>query len=302
METLHEVPLPNGETMTYRKRDGGNEIIVLVHGNMTSSKHWDLLMESLDSKYTIFAPDLRGFGGSSYNTRITHIKDFSDDLKMWVDALELKHFTLIGWSTGGAVGMQFCADYAGICEKLILLASGSTRGYPFFASNPDGTPNFTKRFTTVAEIEQDAFRTIPMQAMYDSGNRAGLKIVWDSAIYTDNKPESSRYEAYVDDMLTQRNLSDVYHALNTFNISAVDNVAAQGTNQVSHIKIPVLVLYGDRDLVVPEIMAQEIIEDFSGHATVQQLKNCGHSPLVDDLSQLTAAIEQFISDEHTINL
>ena len=31
---------------------------------MTSSKHWDVLMDEFDEQYTIIAPDLRGFGQS----------------------------------------------------------------------------------------------------------------------------------------------------------------------------------------------------------------------------------------------
>ena len=127
---LQKVVLPNSEQIAYRERAGGEKIVILVHGNMTSSKHWDLLMDVLDAKYKVYAPDLRGFGESSYNERITSIKDFSDDLKGFVDALELKDFYMVGWSTGGAVCMQFVADYPGYCEKLVLLASASTRGYP----------------------------------------------------------------------------------------------------------------------------------------------------------------------------
>jgi pimeloyl-ACP methyl ester carboxylesterase len=100
---LQRVTLGNNETIAYRERSGGKQTIILVHGNMTSSKHWDVLMDALDSKYTVYALDLRGFGESSYTKRITHIKDFSDDLKGFVDALGLRDFHLIGWSTGGAV-------------------------------------------------------------------------------------------------------------------------------------------------------------------------------------------------------
>ena len=98
-------------------------------------------MDVLDEKYKVYAPDLRGFGQSSYNERITSIEDFSDDLKGFVDALELKDFYLVGWSTGGAVCMQFVADYPGYCEKLVLLASASTRGYPLIGTKEDGTPD-----------------------------------------------------------------------------------------------------------------------------------------------------------------
>ena len=41
------IQLANGETMAYRKRSGGGHPLVLVHGNMTSSKHWDILMDAL---------------------------------------------------------------------------------------------------------------------------------------------------------------------------------------------------------------------------------------------------------------
>ncbi|WP_342574734.1 alpha/beta hydrolase [Solibacillus sp. FSL K6-1781] len=294
LDVLANVELSNGETLTYRKREGGDELVLLVHGNMTSSKHWDLLMESMDERFTIYAVDMRGFGESTYNKRITSIKDFSDDIKLFVDALELKDFTIIGWSTGGNVAMQFCADYPDYSKKLVLFASGSTRGYPFYSSNADGTPDLTKRLATIEQIEQDPVKTIPMQQMYDTKNRDGLKFVWNSVIYTQNQPDEARYEQYVDDMLTQRNLADVYHALNTFNISAVDNEVARGTNQVKDIQIPTFVLYGDRDFVVTGAMTTEIIEDFAGRAQIMKLANCGHSPLVDSLDETKEAIEEFI--------
>ena len=294
LDVLANVELSNGETLTYRKREGGDELVLLVHGNMTSSKHWDLLMESMDERFTIYAVDMRGFGESTYNKRITSIKDFSDDIKLFVDALELKNFTIIGWSTGGNVAMQFCADYQDYSKKLVLFASGSTRGYPFYSSNADGTPDLTKRLATIEQIEQDPVKTIPMQQLYDTKNRDGLKFVWNSVIYTQNQPDEARYEQYVDDMLTQRNLADVYHALNTFNISAVDNVVARGTNQVKDIHIPTFVLYGDRDFVVTGAMTTEIIEDFAGQAQIMKLANCGHSPLVDCLDETKEAIEEFI--------
>jgi pimeloyl-ACP methyl ester carboxylesterase len=296
--SLPKVQLENGEQVAYRERPGGEEVVVLVHGNMTSSKHWDVLIDKLDAKYKVYAIDLRGFGESTYNTRVQGIKDFSDDLKGFVDALELKQFHLIGWSTGGAICMQFVADYPGYCEKLILLASASTRGFPFFATNMVGSPNLAHRFQSIEDVENDLVRTIPIQALYNTKNKAGLRAIWNASIYTHNRPKEEDYDAYLDDMLTQRNLADVYHSLNTFNISAVNNEAAKGTNQAKDITIPVLILRGDRDYVVTEEMTQEIVTDLGENATYIPLTNCGHSPLIDDLEQLTSRIENFISKEN----
>lgn len=295
--TLQKVTLANGESITYRKRDGGDSVIVLVHGNMTSSKHWDVLIDALDDSFTVIALDLRGFGGSTYYTRVNGIKDFSNDLKDFIDSVALQKFDLIGWSTGGAICMQFVIDNPGYCEKLVLLASASTRGYPFFGTNADGTPNYTERLQTIEQIEEDPSKTKAMQGLYDTKNKEGLRAVWDAVIYTHCKPNEQLYEEYLEDMLTQRNLADVYHSLNTFNIGADHNGVSKGSNQAKDITIPVLILRGDRDYVVTEEMTQEIVSDLGDNATYIPLVNCGHSPLIDDLGQLLGVIEKFLKEE-----
>lgn len=293
---MKKVELQNGETIAYREREGGVKNVLLIHGNMTSSKHWDLLIDSLDPSLKVYALDLRGFGESSYHKPVMSIKDFSDDVKLFVDAIGLKDFAVIGWSTGGAISMQFAADYPGYCEKLILLASASTRGYPFFGTSPEGLPDVNNRLASYEEVQIDTGKTIAVQTAYDQKNRGFLKAMWNMLIYTERQPDEKLYEEYVDDMLTQRNLAEVYHSLNTFNISSVHNGLSEGTNQVKDIQIPVLVLRGDRDLVVTQRMAEEIVEDFEGRARFVELKDCGHSPLIDDLDQLQRNIEEFLAE------
>lgn len=294
---LHSVTLSNGETLTYRAREGGRENLLLIHGNMTSSKHYDVLIEKLDSKFNIVAVDLRGFGGSTYHTKIKSIKDFSDDVKLFIDELGLKDFSIIGWSTGGMVGMQFVADYPGICKKLVLLASGSTRGYPFYSTNVDGTPNTDKRLKTIEEVEKDTGKTIPVQMAYEQDNRMFLQMMWNMTIYTKVQPNPERYEEYIQDMRKQRNLPEVYQALNIFNISDKFNGLTEGTNQAKDITIPVLVLRGDRDYVVTAKMTKEIVEDLGETAKFIELKDCGHSPMIDDLNQLVEHIEEFLKSD-----
>ena len=291
---LKKVSLANGETLGYRERIGGEEILLLIHGNMTSSKHWDLLIEELDPKYTLYAVDMRGFGISSYHTPIERIQDFSDDIKLFVDEMGLKDFGIIGWSTGGAVAMEFCADYPGYCNRLILLSSASTRGYPFFGTDQNGQPDITKRLQTVVDIRKDPLRTIPIQGAYDSKDREMLKGIWNALIYRKVQPKPEKYEEYVEDMITQRNLADVYHSLNTFNISMKYNGLTQGSDKVNAITIPVLVLRGDEDLVITDEMTKEILEDFRGRARYVELTGCGHSPLIDNLKLLTEEIEKFL--------
>ncbi|MFB6465264.1 alpha/beta fold hydrolase [Cytobacillus sp. Hz8] len=298
--TLHalqykKTKLPNGETIAYQEREGGEQKVLLIHGNMTSSKHWDLVLEKMDPKYKLYAIDLRGFGNSSYHQEIRSIKDFSDDVKGFVEKIGLKNFSIVGWSTGGAVAMQFIAENPGVCEKLVLLASASTRGYPFYGSAGAGLPLFNKRLSTYDEVKGEKSKTVPIQNAYDTGNRNFLKAVWNSLIYTKNQPKDELYEEYVDDMFTQKNLAAVYHALNIFNISEKHNGLKKGNGLVKNIKIPVLVLRGDRDLVISEQMAKETVEDLGEYATFIELTDCGHSPLIDGLDQLLKHITEFLN-------
>jgi pimeloyl-ACP methyl ester carboxylesterase len=292
---MKEVQLTNGETIAYREREGGEKKILLIHGNMTSSKHWDLVLDNMAEEFKLYALDLRGFGKSSYNQLITSIKDFSDDVKLFVDEIGLKDFAIVGWSTGGAVAMQFAADYPDYCNKLILLASESTRGYPFDGKlNENDEP---RRFSRYEDIKHDLIRTIPVQAAYDTNNVELLKLIWNAVIYTKNQPAPKAYDEYVQDMRTQRNLAEVHHSNNTFNISHHHNGLVEGNGLVDQINVPVLVLRGDRDFVITAEMTRELVEDLGEKAKFVELKDCGHSPLVDDLPKLLKEMTDFLHAE-----
>jgi pimeloyl-ACP methyl ester carboxylesterase len=293
--TLRTIDLPNGETMGYREREGGQETVLLVHGNMNSSKHWDLVMENMDSRFKIYAVDLRGFGVSTYHTPIRDLTDFTRDVKSFTDAMGLESFTMVGWSTGGGVVMQYAADYPEQVKKLILLDSMSTRGYPFYMDGSDGMPDLTRRLTTREEIEAQP-KTGIVSAAGAQRDKEFMRMLFNAAVYPNRKPSDERYEEYLEDILTQRNLADVYHGLNVFNISETSNDASPGTGAAKRIKAPTLVIWGKDDLVVTEQMTMEILEDLAPVARPVFMDGCGHSPLVDDLPALLKHITDFIDE------
>lgn len=287
------VELPNGETISYQERAGGKKKVLLIHGNMTSSKHWDLVLENMDPDYKLYAIDLRGFGRSTYHQEIRSIEDFSEDVKDFTEKIGLDDFSIMGWSLGGAVGMQFSADYPGLCTKLVLLSSASTRGYPFYGTW-FGQLIFDHRLRTYHEIKMDLGKTIPIQFAIDTKCKPFLKTMWSTLVYTKNQPDKKRYDEYIDDTCTQRNLAAVYHALNIFNISDKYNGLVKGSGLAKNISIPVLVLRGERDYIMSEQMAEEIVADIGSNAKFIELKDCGHSPLIDDLDQLLQVITNFL--------
>ncbi|WP_032120736.1 intracellular short-chain-length polyhydroxyalkanoate depolymerase [Clostridium amazonitimonense] len=292
--TLKSIKLPNEETMSYREAGKGNKIMILVHGNMTSSKHMEILMKEFLDQYKIYAVDLRGFGKSTYNKRIDSLKDFSDDIKLFVDAMGLKDFVMMGWSTGGGVAMQFIADYPGYVSNLILLESVGIKGYPMFRKDENGQPILTELISSKEDIEKDPIQVAPVLQAYATKNKEYMRTLWNMAIYTKNKPEDNLYEEYLEDMMTQRNLVDVDYALVNFNMSNEHNGVVKGNGLVDKIDIPTLVFQGDRDYVVPREMGEEIVRGIGKNAKLVILEDSGHSPLIDCMDRLVKEIKQFL--------
>lgn len=184
MNEIKSVNLTNGEMLAYRERAGGSKLLILILGNMSSSLHWDLLMDKINEDYKIYAIDLRGFGESTYNNPVNSINDFSEDLKEFCDALGLKGFHLMGWSTGCGIVMQFTAYYSEYVNKLVLIDSVGTRGYPFYKNDKNGQSIMNKLITTREEIAQDPVKVLPILKAYANKDKSTLKSIWNTLFIT----------------------------------------------------------------------------------------------------------------------
>ena len=57
---LKNLTLSNWEIISYREEDLGDKTLLLTQGNMSHSKHWDILVDILKRKYKIIAIDMSG--------------------------------------------------------------------------------------------------------------------------------------------------------------------------------------------------------------------------------------------------
>ena len=144
---LKKVTLKNGETLAYRET-GAGENVLLIHGNMSSSVHWQTAMEQLEGKYHVVAPDMRGFGDSTYHNRFDSLKELAEDIAQFVDAVGLTTFYAVGWSTGGGVVLELAAELPGRVKKAVLLDTVPVTGYPMFKKDASGQPILTELLKT----------------------------------------------------------------------------------------------------------------------------------------------------------
>lgn len=170
--------------MAYLQAGTGDIPLVLVHGNCSSSLFFEDFMLALSNtaRYTIYAPDMRGYGESETlpvdATRA--MRDYSDDLSSFVQALNMHAFHLLGWSLGANIAMQYAIDFPQSLRSLMLQSPGSPFGFggtkgaegiptwPDFAGSGGGTanPDFAQRIAQGDRgNEQNSPRSV-MNAFY----------------------------------------------------------------------------------------------------------------------------------------
>ncbi len=289
------VELSTGETYFYRKRKGGIHKLLLLHGNMNSSVNWDVLMNELATDFTVYAVDLRGFGESSYNTPIDSLKDFSKDLKAFADAMDFKkELHVAGWSLGGNIAMQFAIDYPDLVEKLVLMSSGPVHGYPMEERKFFGLKK-TGNYLSTKEDIADGVKML--ENIRKKNKRKTLRLVLNKSLYTHKKPLDGRMVKYEKAFMQQRNLVDVNYALSHFNISHEHNGVTEGSGAVDKLNLPVLILHGKGDKVVPVEYAEKNQQAIGDNARIQLFDDAGHALIVDKLSDVAKAYQDFLLEE-----
>ena len=289
---VQTLQLKNGETVAYRQAGTQGDLVVLVHGNMSSSVHFQTTMERLENDHRVYAVDLRGFGDSSYKNELNSLRDFAVDVELWIEALDLKDFNLLGWSTGGGIVLEIAADMPDRVKKLFLLDSVGLKGYPMFRKDEKYQPVLTDLLKTKEDIAKDPVQVLPILAAYANKDKGMLKAIWNAVIYNLNQPNEEDYDHYLDAMLKQRNLVDVDYSLVMFNFTHEASAVAAGSGRIDLVKCPLIIMHGAKDYVVPYAMSVEMKQFFGDRAKLVTFENAGHSVITDDLDLFIQTLKE----------
>ena len=220
-------------TEIFYKEWGSGQPIVFHHGWPLSADDWDTQMLFFLSKgYRVIAHDRRGHGRSTQTANGHEMDTYAADVATLVDALGLKNAIHAGHSTGGGEAARYVARYGkknGVA-KLVLIGAVP----PVLlksARNPGGTP-----------IE-----------LFDS-LRAGLaanraQFYWDFPIpfYGFNRTGTPVIEAVRQNWWRQAMMGAAngqYECIKAFS-------ETDFTDDLKSIDLPVLVMHGDDDQIVP---------------------------------------------------
>src|SRR5436190_15137409 len=113
----------HGHRVIYRIAGSGPPV-VLIHGMVNSSRHWEDVALRLADRYTLIAPDLIGHGDSATPRGDYSLGAHAASIRDLLAVIGVDHATIVGHSLGGGVAMQFFYQFPQRTERLVLVSSG----------------------------------------------------------------------------------------------------------------------------------------------------------------------------------
>ena len=278
------------ETLAYLD-EGQGDVVLMIHGNMSSGVHFEPLIQRLQDQFRCIAVDLRGFGDSTYNNRFDTLAELAEDVNLLLDKLEISSVYLVGWSNGGGVSLKLCALHPEKVKKFFDIEGASHKGYPLFVKD-EKFQSTGKPYENKEHLATDPLSVAPMIPVFEKKDSAMMSAVWDATIYTVAKPTKEDNERWISETLKQRNLVDLDWALASLNMSDEFTPYGAGDGSIHQVTCPVALTMGEKDIVVPSYM---VMENFNAlpNAKLLPYENCGHSPMVDCPDRLAADVKEF---------
>jgi non-heme chloroperoxidase len=216
----------------YYEDHGAGQPIVLIHGYPLSGRAWDKQVPVLlEAGYRVITYDRRGFGKSSQPASGYGYDNFAADLQILLEQLDLRDAVLAGHSMGTGEVTRYLGSYGSErVAKGVLIAPIP----PYLlqaGDNPDGVP-------------RSLFDGFAQAALADTP--AWMKGFLDNFYNID-----TLHGTLVSDQAYQASWNLAVTASATAAVACISTWATDFRDDLPKIDVPVLVVQGDADNVLP---------------------------------------------------
>ena len=245
-------------TEIFYKDWGKGQPIVFHHGWPLSADDWDnQMMFFLAQGYRVIAHDRRGHGRSTQTDTGNEMDTYASDVAELAEALDLKGAVHVGHSTGGGEVVHYVARAApGRVAKAVIIGAVP----PIMVKsdkNPGGLP---------LEVF-DGYRAALV------ANRAQLYIdVPAGPFYGFNRPGAKVSQGIIDNWWRQGMMGGAkahYDCIKAFS-------ETDFTDDLKKIDVPVLVMHGDDDQIVPYADSAPLSSKLLKQGTLKTYKGLPH--------------------------
>jgi len=262
-------------TRIHFKDWGTGPAVVFSHGWPLQGDAWEDQMIFLASKgYRVIAHDRRGHGLSSQPWNGNDMDTYADDLATLLNALDIQEATLVGHSTGGGEVARYIGRHGSARVKKAVLVGAVPPQMVKSETNPNGLPMevFDGIRAAVLADRSQFFKDLTLP--FYGYNRPGAKV-----------SEGVRDTFWAQGM--QCGIKNAYDCIKQF--SEVDY-----TEDLKKIDVPVLVVHGSDDQIVPIDAAGKASAKILKNATLKIYEGAPHGLPTTHKDQLNADLLAFL--------
>jgi pimeloyl-ACP methyl ester carboxylesterase len=258
------VKLKTGVRLHYAEQGDLNGYpVVLLHGYTDSWFSYSRVLSALSANYHVYALDLRGQGDSERPASGYDLSDLAADVVAFMDANQLKRVSLVGHSMGSFVAQRVALIAPERIDRLVLVGSATTL-----------------RNNTVRELQQ-AINTL--------SDPVSEKFVRDFQT-------STVYHPVPDDFIERVIAESLKPPARVWRALMTGMLAADYSSQLSKIKAPTLVLWGDKETIFPR-SEQDAITKTLPSARLKVYAETGHAPHWERPEQFVKDVKDFITEK-----
>ncbi|MFI0368897.1 alpha/beta fold hydrolase [Actinomadura sp. 1N219] len=271
---VEDVAIGNGRHLRVNQTGTpGAPALLFLHGSgpgVTAASNWREVIEGLGDDYHCVAPDILGFGDSSYPDPqpqgfAAQAEVRIDALFQLVDALGLEKVVLVGNSMGGMYSLRMAQLRPGLVDGIVLMGSG---GMPGLAP----TPELIKLITYFDDPTVEAMAELLIQFVHDKGAFGD----------TVEKVAAERMP------IVERPWIEAGHRA-----MFGPEMLSFTPDDLAKIDKPALVVHGRQDVIVPLECGYYLAEHLP-QADLYVLNECGHWTQIEQAARFQAILRTFL--------
>jgi pimeloyl-ACP methyl ester carboxylesterase len=184
------------------KKSGSGPPLLLIHGFPMNRQVWEQFEASLSNQFTIFTPDLPGFGSSEILAEDFSLEDVAAAMNTWVSAQKIEDPVLIGHSLGGYVALEMVRLDPDRFKGLVLFHSTA------YADSLEKKESRTKVLKFIDENGVRAFTSNFIGPLFADASHAAIPYVKDISVAAQTNAVKGYTKAMRDRTDNTRVLSD----------------------------------------------------------------------------------------------
>lgn len=240
--------------------------MILLHGWLGSWGLWQETMTHLGRSYRTYALDFWGFGESGKKRASYAVQDFISLVDQFMEQLGIAQAPLVGHSMGGTVSLSVAFQYPQRVRKVVVIGS------PIVGSSLSFLLKMFGRRPIAYVVHNNPWIL-----------RWGFRLL---------APFYSRDPRWP--QMMERDLSKT--TLESFLTSIASLRRTDLRPYLPQIRVPVMGMYGERDVVVHPRQWQPLLEGVP-HARIERFPSAGHFIMLDEPQSFMNTLQNFLDNE-----